>query len=248
MTQPPPRTRMTAEQRQHAIALAAIPVFASKGFAATTTKDLARAAGVSEALLYRHFPSKESLHHHIQEQICESNSALQDFVCSLEPGSRSVVTLVYLIFKIIIGSKNEHPIGNAIPRLMVQSLLEDGEFAHSFNLPRFARMVEIMQAACTKAAEDGDLVKTPLHDYEKMWFPHHLAMALRLADMPPTNIFDYGAPDHQRIFNASWFALRGIGMRDDVIETFLITQHLDPIIDDVLWKAGMRQSPPKSSR
>ncbi|TET54333.1 MAG: TetR/AcrR family transcriptional regulator [Actinobacteria bacterium] len=36
-------------------------VFAKKGFYGSTSKDLAKAAGVSEALLYKHFPSKESL-------------------------------------------------------------------------------------------------------------------------------------------------------------------------------------------
>ena len=36
-------------------------VFAAKGFDGTTTRELADAAGVSEALLFKHFPNKEAL-------------------------------------------------------------------------------------------------------------------------------------------------------------------------------------------
>src|SRR5262245_1216387 len=67
MVKPPPRRsekpprRLSGEQRREAILDAALPVFATKGFAGTTTRDLAKAAGVTEPVLYRHFPSKADL-------------------------------------------------------------------------------------------------------------------------------------------------------------------------------------------
>jgi AcrR family transcriptional regulator len=54
--------RMTASERRDAILRAALPEFASKGYAGTTTRDLARAGGVTEPVLYRHFPSKADLY------------------------------------------------------------------------------------------------------------------------------------------------------------------------------------------
>ncbi|MCE9584993.1 MAG: TetR/AcrR family transcriptional regulator; helix-turn-helix transcriptional regulator [Planctomycetes bacterium] len=42
--------------------------FARRGFAGTTTRMLARAAGVSEALVFRHFPDKRSLYDEIVER------------------------------------------------------------------------------------------------------------------------------------------------------------------------------------
>ena len=54
--------RLSAEARKEAIVEAVQDVFAEKGFDGTTTRELAKAAGVSEALLYKHFPSKESLY------------------------------------------------------------------------------------------------------------------------------------------------------------------------------------------
>jgi AcrR family transcriptional regulator len=54
--------RLTAEARKEAIVEAVQDIFAEKGFDGTTIKELAQAAKVSEALLYKHFPSKESLY------------------------------------------------------------------------------------------------------------------------------------------------------------------------------------------
>ena len=54
--------RLPSGERRQAIVTAVKGAFADKGFDGTTTRELARAAGVSEALLYKHFPSKESLY------------------------------------------------------------------------------------------------------------------------------------------------------------------------------------------
>ena len=43
----------------------AIDTFARNGFSGTKTKDIAAAAQVSEAILFRHFASKEDLYHAI---------------------------------------------------------------------------------------------------------------------------------------------------------------------------------------
>ena len=64
-----PSTRLSAEARRLSILRAAIPIFAKKGFNGTTTKMIAQSAGVSEALLYRHFPSKEVIYRELQD-IC----------------------------------------------------------------------------------------------------------------------------------------------------------------------------------
>lgn len=52
---------MTQVQRRAQLASKAREAFLEGGYRATTTKDLARAAGVSEALIVKHFGSKEEL-------------------------------------------------------------------------------------------------------------------------------------------------------------------------------------------
>jgi AcrR family transcriptional regulator len=59
------KTRMAGEDRRRLLLRAAIESFARQGFSGTKTKDIAAAAGVSEAILFRHFATKEDLYHAI---------------------------------------------------------------------------------------------------------------------------------------------------------------------------------------
>lgn len=56
-----PQPRLSAVERREQIVAAARSVFEQSGFDGARTRDLAAAAGVNEALLYRHFGSKEEL-------------------------------------------------------------------------------------------------------------------------------------------------------------------------------------------
>jgi TetR/AcrR family fatty acid metabolism transcriptional regulator len=53
--------RLTREQRETQILDAATKVFASKGFRAATTREIAKVAGVSEGTIYNYFDSKYDL-------------------------------------------------------------------------------------------------------------------------------------------------------------------------------------------
>jgi AcrR family transcriptional regulator len=57
----PPRRRLPKEQREAQILDAATRVFASKGFRAATTKEIAAEAGISEGTIYNYFDSKYDL-------------------------------------------------------------------------------------------------------------------------------------------------------------------------------------------
>jgi AcrR family transcriptional regulator len=70
--------RLPSRERRDAIIAAVRTTFAEKGFDRTTTRELVRAAGVSEALLYKPFPSKESLHAAMLEA-CAASPELAEF-------------------------------------------------------------------------------------------------------------------------------------------------------------------------
>src|SRR6185436_6737946 len=91
--------RMSAENRKEAIIQAALPLFARKGFAETTTRELARAAGVSEPLLYKHFPSKEALYAEIQDSSCKGTDLGFQKVAGLKPSAATLVHLVYFLMR-----------------------------------------------------------------------------------------------------------------------------------------------------
>jgi AcrR family transcriptional regulator len=58
---PPRRTRLAGPERRAVIVAAAREVFMSDGYGGARTRAIAERAGVTEAVLYRHFDSKEEI-------------------------------------------------------------------------------------------------------------------------------------------------------------------------------------------
>jgi AcrR family transcriptional regulator len=62
MTQEEPvRERISGEDRRARIIDVALTLFAQKGFAGTSTREIAEAAGISEPLIFQHFKTKDGL-------------------------------------------------------------------------------------------------------------------------------------------------------------------------------------------
>src|SRR5262245_53878308 len=103
-TRPPPRPKLSAEERRAAIIQAVRRVFAEKGFHGTTTRALAEAAGVSEALLFKHFPNKEALFSAIKLSCCTAqNYDKFERIQALEPSSSTLVVMVHFMASKIAG-------------------------------------------------------------------------------------------------------------------------------------------------
>jgi TetR/AcrR family transcriptional regulator len=66
---------MSASDRRTQLLDTALNVFSQKGFNGTTTKEIATAAGVTEAIIFRHFPTKQALY----QAVLESGMACGDF-------------------------------------------------------------------------------------------------------------------------------------------------------------------------
>jgi TetR/AcrR family transcriptional regulator len=65
--------RMNAGDRRLQLLDAALDLFSRKGFGGTTTKEIAAAAGVTEAIIFRHFPSKQALYTAVLDSKHESS-------------------------------------------------------------------------------------------------------------------------------------------------------------------------------
>ena len=120
--------KLTSEARRAAIIKAVRQVFADRGFHGTTTRELAAAAGVSEALLFKHFPTKEALYAAMQQSCCaEKDAVTVERLKALEPSTATLVALVHLFVTRAAGSR---PAGaeKTFQRLMLHSLMEDGAF------------------------------------------------------------------------------------------------------------------------
>ena len=69
------RTRLTGKERKRQILEVSISLFGRRGYRGTTTKALADAAAVSEATIFKHFPTKEALYRAAFQHRTESGTA-----------------------------------------------------------------------------------------------------------------------------------------------------------------------------
>ncbi|HYX68755.1 MAG TPA: helix-turn-helix domain-containing protein, partial [Terriglobales bacterium] len=80
------RIRFTARDRRQQILEVASRLFARQGFNGTTTRHIAEASGVNEALIFRHFPSKEELYWAVIEEKCKIGTWQQELEAELASG------------------------------------------------------------------------------------------------------------------------------------------------------------------
>src|SRR5271168_14632 len=96
--------KLSSEERRAAIIKAVRKVFAEQGFHGTTTRELAEAAGVSEALLFKHFPNKEALYTAMQMSCCsEQDGGKAERLKALEPSASTLAFLVHLLVSHMVG-------------------------------------------------------------------------------------------------------------------------------------------------
>ncbi|MEV0246098.1 helix-turn-helix domain-containing protein [Nocardia sp. NPDC050712] len=79
----PPRRRLTPDDRRHQLVETGARLFADRAYDEVLMEDVAAAAGISRALLYRHFPSKRELFVAIYQQATEQLLV----VTELDPGA-----------------------------------------------------------------------------------------------------------------------------------------------------------------
>ena len=152
--------KLSGEERRAAIIRAVRKVFAERGFHGTTTRALADAAGVSEALLFKHFPNKEALYSAMQLFCCNENDPEKiDRIKALEPSTSTLVLIVHLMVARTVGTEPDSQ-EDAVThhRLMLRSMIEDGEFARLFyerTMPCWISKVEQCLAGLDRRGRGG---------------------------------------------------------------------------------------------
>src|ERR1700730_7534986 len=99
--------RMSCEDRKQCILSAVRKVFSRKGLEGATTRDLAKEAGVSEALLYLHFRSKEELYAAMLTHSAEA--WLGPMKAKIQKLNPSTSTLVISIHAMVSKLLSPHP-------------------------------------------------------------------------------------------------------------------------------------------
>lgn len=209
--------RLDSDERRKAIVRAAVPLFARKGFAGTTTRELAEAAGISEALLFRHFPTKQLLYREILQLGCEGDPALEK-LARLQPSTGALVCIVrFMVRRYFLGSEAERADIDLRLRLLAHSFLEDGDYARELFETVAERVVPLFAASLAAAVAAGDVRPSRERAANRFWFAQHVAAMMALAALSGKSCIPYEGDVDQLVEEAGTFILRGLGMNDAAI-------------------------------
>ena len=133
-------SRMTAEDRKIQILRVAVSLFSKKGFGGTTTKEIANAAGVSEAMVFRHYSTKQELYTAILDHKACSGDAMDPEELVAEALQEKNDWAVF--HRLALGALEHHEADPEFQRLLLHSALEGHELAQMF----FEKFVERVYA------------------------------------------------------------------------------------------------------
>ena len=149
--------RMTAEDRKLQILRVAVSLFSQKGFGGTTTKEIAQAAGVSEAMVFRHYATKQELYHAILDHKACSGDTMnpEEMVAEAlrEKDDRAVFE------RLALGALQHHELDPEFQRLLLHSALEGHELAEMFFEKFVLRVYALLGDYIAGRQRDGAIVK-----------------------------------------------------------------------------------------
>jgi AcrR family transcriptional regulator len=150
----PPQVRLSLPQRRRQLIDAARRVFAEHGFRGATTRQIASAAGVTEALIFQHFPDKDALYAAIlDEQAGQAHVGREQWLADLE-SSLATEDDAGVIRRLYEGLITEHQRDPDLLRLMVFSALEDHPLSRHLHR-RATRLYRVMEAFITDGQRGG---------------------------------------------------------------------------------------------
>lgn len=149
--------RMAGDDRRYQILRIAVSLFSERGFRGTTTKEIAQAAGVSEAMVFRHFATKEELY----------SAILDHKACSGGPADPEKMVADALARKddeavfegLALGALNHHEMDPEFQRLLLYSALEKHQLAQTFFETFVRRVYEFLGDYIRQRQRDGAMRK-----------------------------------------------------------------------------------------
>jgi AcrR family transcriptional regulator len=135
-----PQTRFTSADRREQILEVATGLFAQQGFQGTTTKTIAEKSGVTEALIFRHFPSKEELYWAVIERKINCAAPLERLLENLEAGGDDLDVLSRVAFEVLDRRAKDQ----TLSRLLLYSALEKHELSERFFRNYIANYFEVL--------------------------------------------------------------------------------------------------------
>jgi AcrR family transcriptional regulator len=145
------QTRYSSADRREQILGVATGLFAQQGFRGTTTKLIADRAGVTEALIFRHFPGKEELYWAVIERKISCAAPGEHMREILETGGDDLETLSRIASQVLERRAKDQ----TLSRLLLFSALEKHELSQRFFQNYVADYFEVLARFVRKGIATG---------------------------------------------------------------------------------------------
>ncbi|MEM7646769.1 MAG: helix-turn-helix domain-containing protein [Pseudomonadota bacterium] len=214
--------RMSSNHRKLNILRAVRHLFCKKGLN-VTTRELSEAAGVSEALIFKHFTNKEGVYKALLENSCQAHESVGNDLIELEPSTEVLVFANYLMIYIVCQGFNtpddEFVLGpEECMGLILQSLQTDGEVARQLFdqglgpwVPHYVRSMEA-------AIASGEMIPNSAPLESLVWMSHHALLGMKMTRHSHPNAFMAKEMNSDQFMDHSLaFLSQGMGVRHDVM-------------------------------
>jgi AcrR family transcriptional regulator len=142
--------RLTGEERRRVIVEAALALFSQKGFRGTTTKEIAEAAGCSEATIFKHFTTKDELY----SAILEAKSRIEETLAkAAHAAAQKDDSGVFRAVGLESLTRTEQD--PSLMRLLLFSALENHDLSHLFFESKVRRLHEFLSSYIKGRIADG---------------------------------------------------------------------------------------------
>lgn len=149
-------SRMSGDERRSQILQSAINLFSQRGFNGTTTKEIAKAAGISEAMVFRHFATKNELYDAILEyKACHSGQSMPWEENSIVSQAIERNDDYEVFYNLALNAMKKHQEDEDFMRLLFHSALEEHTLSDKFFDEFVVRIYEFISAYITKRQKDG---------------------------------------------------------------------------------------------
>jgi len=145
-----PKKRLSAEKRKDQIVRIATDLFVKKGFKGATTREIARRADISEAVIYKYFARKEDLYRAIIDNRCDDDRGRSRLFSELEGKEGQDLFRAVALFLI-----NEHTRDQTLMRLLMRSALERQDLSGVFIRTKGLDLIEILEKNIKVLQEEG---------------------------------------------------------------------------------------------
>ena len=177
-----PKVRVPAATRKAGIIQSATALFGEKGFNGTKTREIAARAGVSEALIFKHFPSKGELY----GAILAKKSPIPELLdrIKIKAKQKNDTEVFTIIAQSIVGGAPDEK----LMRLILFSALENHELSDMFFRNHIRHFYDVLAAYIKQRIEDGAFQRVePLvaaRAFMGMLIYHRLLTVLFQATLP----------------------------------------------------------------